>query len=99
MKSLMILNYSVVCLSVLGVLFGWIEYLDFKNNLNPLIPASLAEAYYKPAVLYTAVFAVVIVLQLLSIRYKKAQTAAVVAGGVAVIAAGVFHSWLVGWFL
>lgn len=99
MKSSVILNYCVVCISVLGVLLSWVTYLDFKKHLNPLIPSSLADAYFKPAVLYTVVYAIVVVLQLVSIRYKRAQTAVAVFGAVVIVAGGLFYDVTVGWFL
>jgi len=93
-------NYIVAGLAVLGMAFCWAQHFQAKQALsNPLIPQSLSDIYYKPALLFTVVYAAVAILQLLSIRYKQAQIAAATIGGVLIVAARICYPYSVSWFM
>ncbi|KOS08010.1 hypothetical protein AM493_19600 [Flavobacterium akiainvivens] len=98
--SLRVVNYIVVCLAVLGVLFCWVQYLEAKRLLsNPLIPQGLMAIHFKRMVLFTALFLVVAMLQLLAVYFRKGRLVAAVFGIIVIAAAVVFYPLVIGWFL
>ncbi|MFP9099007.1 hypothetical protein ACLI09_08130 [Flavobacterium sp. RHBU_24] len=93
-------NYIVAGLAVLGIVFCWVQHFQAKQTLrNPLIPQSISELYFKPALLFTVLYSVIAIIQLLSARYKKGQTVAAVLGCVLLVAARICYPYAVSWFM
>jgi hypothetical protein len=93
-------NYGVVGLSVMFVVYCWAMHLKAKQALvNPLIPERLADVYLKPALLFTAVFSVVVALQLVSLYNKKRQVFSAILGLIIIVLAWMLYPYSTGWFL
>ena len=93
-------NYIVAGLAFLGIVFCWLQHFQAQQTLNnPLIPQSFSDVYYKPALLYTGVFGVIIVLQSVSIYFKKAHGVAAVFGLALLVGTGICYPFTINWFL
>ena len=92
-------NYIITGFALAGIVLCWLQHWQEKHAVrNPLIPQSLSDIYLKPAILFTVVFSFVILLQFLSLNFKKGQTASAVFGAVVVVAAIIVYPYTVGWF-
>jgi hypothetical protein len=93
-------NYIVAALAVLGIAFCWAQHFQAKQSFsNPLIPQSLSGIYYKPAILFTVLFTLVIVLQSVSIYFKKAHGVAAVFGLALLVGTSMCYPFIINWFL
>lgn len=92
-------NYSVGALAVLGIIACWMQHWQAKYTYNPLIPQSLLDVYFKPALLFTVIFALVLLLQAVSIYYKKANATAAIAGLVILVGSGLVYPFVASWLL
>lgn len=93
-------NYIVIGLSVLFIVYCWTKHWQMKHQtLNPLIPKSLSDIYYKPALLFTGVFSVIVALQLMGLYSKKWQSFSAIFGAMAVVVAWIVYPYVISWFL
>lgn len=93
-------NYIIAGLAVLGMVFCWLQHFQSKQTLsNLLIPQSLSYMYFRPAILFTVIFGLIILLQGVSIYFRKAHGIAAVFGLAVFFVAGICYPYTVSWFM
>ena len=93
-------NYIVMALAVLAIAYIWVQRWQSRLTLtNPLIPARLSDIHYKPALLFTLLFAVIVLLQCSSLYFKKGYYATAALGVLFVIGGLLFYPFAVTLFL
>lgn len=86
-------NYVVAAIALLALLKNWLQYWQAKATLaNPLIPESLRDFHYKPALLFTGIYAVVIVMQLLGVYWGRHQRLLAILGAIVLIAGSLSYT-------
>jgi len=99
-KDSKVANYGIIGLAALGILLCWLQHWQAKSAVyNPLIPQSISDIYYKPAILFTLIFSFIILLQWLTLYLKKGRAVSAVFGAIVLVGALISYPYSIGWFL
>lgn len=74
-------HYVIVVAAVFFVVYAWMRHFQLKMNMdNPLIPQQLGRLWLHPAIVFTVTGCVIVLFQLIGLRYHRLSLAMRIIG-------------------